>query len=399
MSHSVSQPTTISQPKKRLTVFESVVRGALCLAAAVTLVSCGLVKADPKSDPKAEAPPPAQVERVGDPGIVKVDHPEQFPVAMAAAYNAASELNVTGVVSPDVSRNVPVISLASGRVVEVLAKLGDTVTKGQLLMRVQSTDISGAFSDYRQAVADEVLATAQLARAKALLEAGAMAQKDYEVAVDAQAKAKVTVETAEEHLRVLGADKDHPTTIIDVFAPVSGVITDQQVTTASGVQSLASTNPFTISDLSHVWVVCDVYENDLKNVHLGEFADIKLNAYPDRVLTGRISNIGPILDPNIRTAKVRLELVNPGMMRVGMFATATFHGSEKQLHASVPASAILHLHDRDWVYAPAGTDTFRRVEVTSGKTLPSNMQEVVSGVAPGDRVVQNALVLQNTTEQ
>jgi membrane fusion protein, heavy metal efflux system len=165
------------------------------------------------------------------------------------------------------------------------------------------------------------------------------------------------------------------------------------------VQSLASTNPFTISDLSHVWVVCDVYENDLKNVRVGEYAAVKLNAYPDRVLSGRISNIGPILDPTIRTAKVRLEIENPGIMRVGMFATATFRGDDKQHYASVPATAILHLHDREWVYMPKGTDTFRRVEVTSGKMLPPNAQVVTSGVAPGDRVVQNALVLQNTAEQ
>jgi len=384
---------------KRFTLVQLILCVVLCLGAAVALAGCGQVKADPKVDIKAEAPPPTQVEQVGDPSLVKVDHPEQFPLATAAVYDAASELKVTGVVSPDVSRNVPVISLASGRVIEVMARLGDTVTKGQLLMRVQSADISGAFSDYRQAVADEVLARAQLARSKMLLEGGAIAQKDYELAIDADAKAKVTVETTEEHLRVLGADKDHPSAIIDVFAPVSGVITDQQVTTSSGVQSLASTNPFTISDLSHVWVVCDVYENDLKNVRLGESADVRLNAYPDRVLTGRISNIGPILDPTIRTAKVRIEIANPGTMRVGMFATATFRGDEKQRRASVPASAILHLHDRDWVYMPAGNSTFRRVEVSSGKMLPPNMQEVTSGVAPGDRVVQNALVLQNTAEQ
>jgi cobalt-zinc-cadmium efflux system membrane fusion protein len=219
------------------------------------------------------------------------------------------------------------------------------------------------------------------------------------VAANAAARSEVSVETAEERLRVLGADKDHPSAIIDVVAPISGVITDQQVTTASGVQGLSTTNPFTISDLSHVWVVCDVFENDLKNVRLGERADVRLNAYPDRVISGRISNIGPILDPALRTAKVRLEIANPGTMRVGMFATATFHGSDKQLHAAVPATAILHLHDKDWVYSPTGKDTFRRVEVMSGKMLPSNLQEVVSGIVPGDRVVQNALVLQNTAEQ
>jgi membrane fusion protein, heavy metal efflux system len=383
---------------KRFTLLQLILCVILCLGAAA-LSGCGTVKANPKVDMNAEAPPAPQVEQVGDPSLVKVDHPEQFPVTTAAADDAASELNVTGVVNPDVSRNVPVISLASGRVIEVRAKLGDTVTKGQLLMRVQSADISGAFSDYRQALADQVLARAQLARSKMLLEGGAIAQKDFELAVDTEEKAKVTVETTEEHLRVLGADKDHPTAIIDVYAPVSGVITDQQVTAASGVQSLASTNPFTISDLSHVWVVCDVYENDLKNIHMDEYADVRLNAYPDHVLSGRISNIGPILDPAIRTAKVRLEIANPGNMRIGMFATATFRGDEKQKYASVPSNAILHLHDREWVYMPAGKDKFRRVEVTSGKMLPPNMQVVVSGVTPGDRVVANALVLQNTAEQ
>jgi cobalt-zinc-cadmium efflux system membrane fusion protein len=374
----------------------SAVEFIVCAGFALALVNCGQ---SVKADPAAEAPPPPKVETVGDSSVVKVDHPEAFPVVMAIKYDAAPELNVTATVNPDVSRNVPVISLASGRVIEIKAKLGDTVTKGQLLMRVQSSDISGAFSDYRQAVADETLARTQLARAKTLLDAGAMAQKDYEVAVDADEKAKVTVETTADRLRILGADKDHFTAIIDIYAPISGVITDQQVTSASGVQGLASTNPFTISDLSHVWVICDVFENDLKNVRLNEFADLRLNAYPDRVFTGRISNIGPILDPNIRTAKVRLELENPGIMRVGMFATATFHGATKVLHAAVPSTAILHLHDQEWVYMPAGGNTFRRVEVTAGKMLPSNMQEVLTGVMPGDTLVRNALVLQNTAEQ
>ncbi len=91
------------------------------------------------------------------------------------------------------------------------------------------------------------------------------------------------MDTAAEHLRVLGADKDHPNPIIDIRAPASGVITDQQVTTASGTQGLASPNAFTISDLSHVWILCDVYENNLAFVHVGEYAEIRLNAYPDKV--------------------------------------------------------------------------------------------------------------------
>lgn len=368
------------------------------IAALLSLTSCG-AKGE-TTDPKAEAPPPAQVIEEGDVNLVKVDHPDQFPLATASERDEAPELNVTGAVAVDVSRNVPVVSLASGRILEVRARLGDSVTKGELLMKVQSNDIAQVFSDYRQAMADEVLTRAQLERAHLLYDKGAIAQKDVEVAEDANAKAKVAVQTAEEHLRVLGADQNNPSPIVNVYAPISGVISDQQVTAAAGTQGLASPNAFVISDLSHVWIMCDVYENDLHFVRTGEFADIRPTAYPNMRLKGRIDNIGPILDPNIRTAKVRLEVANPGqMLRVGMFVTATFHGESKLPRAIVPASAVLHLHDRDWVYVPAGGNQFRRVAVTGGDMVPPNMQEILSGIAPGDKVVTNALVLQNTSEQ
>jgi membrane fusion protein, heavy metal efflux system len=332
--------------------------------------------------------------------VFQVDHPEQFPVVTAGEHSAAPELRATGTVSADVSRNIPVISLASGRIVEIDARLGDTVTKGQLLLKVLSQDIAQAFSDYRQAVADETLAKAQLERSKELLEKGAIAKKDEEVAEDAAVKAKVTVETTIEHLKVLGADMAHPSSIIEIHAPVSGVITDQQVTAAAGVKTLDnSPNLFTISDLSHVWIVCDVYENDMPFVHLGEYADIHLAAYPKLVLKARIANVSPTLDPNLRTEKVRLEVENSGLLRFGMFVTATFQGMQNEKHATVPATAILHLHDRDWVYAPDGNKQFLRIEVVGGDMLPGGLQEIVSGIKPGQQVVSNALVLQSTVEQ
>ena len=136
----------------------------------------------------------------------------------------------------------------------------------------------------------------------------------------------------------------------------------------------------------------------MANVRLGETASIKLTAYPDKVLKGRISNIGYILDPNIRTAKVRLEVPNPsGMMRPGMFATATFFSQAKHTYTSVPASAILHLHDRDWVFVPA-QGKFRRTQVTSGAQLPNQMQEILTGLQPGQQVVSNAGTLQNAID-
>jgi membrane fusion protein, heavy metal efflux system len=367
----------------------------LALAFGVLLAGCARsVSAD---DPSPTDPPPVEVERAGNFDVVKVAHPERFPLAFVSQNAAATELNVTGVISADISRNVPAISVATGRILEVKARLGDTVTKGQLLMRVFSSDIADAFSDYKQAVADDHLAEAQLARSKILYDKGAIAKKDLEVAEDTEEKADVVVDDALEHLRVLGADKDHPSAIVDVVAPVSGVITDQQVTSAAGTQGLASPNAFTISDLTRVWVLCDVYENDLAMVHLGEYANIRLNAYPAMVLKGRISNIGSILDPTIRTAKVRIEVNNPGLLRLGMFVQATFHG-ETHVHGVVPASAVLHLHDRDWVYVQDGS-AFRRVEVSSGRMLTHGQQEILSGVHPGQLVVMNALTLQNAAEE
>lgn len=377
---------------------------AVCVTLALLLAGCDERKVSAQANLAAEtAPPAAVVEPDVDASNFKVDHPDQFPLATAGEYRAAPELNATGVVSPDVSRQVPVPSLASGRVVEIDARLGDEVKKGQLLFKVRSTDIAGAYSDYRKAVKNEQLAKIQLDRAKLLYDNGAVAKSVLEVAQNAEDNAQVDLETSTEHLRLLGSDPDHPTGIVEVYAPVTGVITDQQITNSAGVQALTAPNPFTISDLSHVWIICDVYENDLSQVHIGEYADIHLNAYPDRVLKGRISNIGPIMDPNIRTAKVRLEVENPGLMRLGMFVTATFHGLQAETHAMVPATAILHLHDRDWVYTPADPQAengrFRRLEVVAGNMLPGNMQEVVSGLKPGTQVVSNALVLQSTVEQ
>jgi cobalt-zinc-cadmium efflux system membrane fusion protein len=362
----------------------------LVLGAFLTVNGCksDKVKAD------AEAPPPAKVISGVDVSFFAVEHPELYPIVTATEYQAPSQLSVTGTVFPDIARTVPVISLASGRVVDIRARLGDAVKKGQLLLRIRSDDISGGFDAYRKAVSDELLARKQLDRAKLLYEHGAIALGDLEVAQDTEDDAKTTLDTATEHLHLLGSDPDDPKGIVDIHAPVSGVITDQEVTNAAFVQAYSTPNPFTISDLTTVWIVCDVYENDMANVRVGEPADIKLNAYPAKVLKGTISNIGSI----IRTAKVRIEVANPGeMMRPGMYATATLFGKEKQTYTAVPASAIVHLHDRDWVFIPA-QEKFKRIEVVSGEQLPNNMQEILSGLQPGQQVVTNAINLQNAID-
>jgi cobalt-zinc-cadmium efflux system membrane fusion protein len=376
--------------------------GLLWLFFVIPLVALfSLVGCTAHADPAAGAPPPANIVPGADPSLFTVDHPEQFPLATADARPTTSELVVTGTITPDVARNIPVVSLASGRVVAIHARLGDTVKKGDVLLTIRSDDVAGGFDAYRKAVSDELLARKQLNRAVDLYAHGAIAQQDLEVAQDAEEDAKVTLETATEHLRLLGNDPDKPMGIVDIVAPITGVITDQEVTNAATVQAYSSPSPFTISDLSTVWIVCDVYENDLVHVRLGDTAEIILNAFPDHILKGRVSNIGAILDPSIRTAKVRIEVQNPGMMRLGMFVRATFRGQTTEMHTIVPASAVLRMHDRDFVFVPAPEKKFRRVEVVGGDVLTENtsLQEIKSGLKPGQQVVTNALVLDHVLAQ
>jgi cobalt-zinc-cadmium efflux system membrane fusion protein len=371
----------------------------LAVCSICLLMNAGCKKA---ADPKQEAPPRAELEKKEDVNLLKVAHPDQFPLVSAVEHEAAPELRVTGAVTPDISREIPVISLANGRVVNIKVRLGDTVHKGQSLMQVESTDVASAFSAFLKAQNDERLARIQLERTQVLFDKGANSKSQLEIAENNEQDATATLVAADQQLRLLGVDKNHPSALVEIRSPASGVIIAQNVTNASaaGTTLSGSPNAFMIADLSRVWVICDVYENDLAIVHLGQPAEIRLDAYPGKVLKGHISDIGSILDPNLRTAKVRVELENPGnVMRVGMFVNATFFGKSLQKRPAIPASAILHLQDRDWVYAPIGQGQFRRIEVRGGAMLPGNLQEVTSGLNPGQQVVQNALELQNATGQ
>lgn len=222
-----------------------------------------------KVNASASDPAPVKIETAPDPSVIEVDHPEQFPLVKVEARSARNELMVNGVVAPDVSRTVPVNSLSGGRVIDIRARLGDDVTAGQLLLRIHSTDLSSAIADYQKAQADELLARRSLERAQLLFSHGAMAQKDLQQAEDIEEKAKVDVRTAAERIRILGGSLDQLSPIIEVKTPVSGTIIEQNTASGAGVKSLDnSPNLFTIADLSYVWVLCDVYENNLAQVHL-----------------------------------------------------------------------------------------------------------------------------------
>lgn len=376
------------------------------LAVLLTLTACFMLPAC-KKDESAPGPVQVQVTEKGNMALFSVDHPDQYPLVAAEDYQAPAELNVTGTVTPDISREIPVISLASGRVVDIKARLDDHVKKGQLLLKIQSPDSSNAFDTYLKARNDETMNNKAYARAKDLFAHGAISQAMLEQAEDAETNSQADLKAAEEQLQTLGIDRNHPSPVVPVYSPISGVIIQQNVTqaAAAGVTFSGSATAFTVADLSVVWVICDVYENDIPKLAVGQEAKIKLVAYPDKTIIGHISDIGPVLDPQIRTAKVRIEVANPGIMKLGMFANATFQSLKKQHFALVPAPAILHLHDRDWVFVPAGAKQFRRIEIKGGEMV-GGKQEILAQIEnakevpfpSGQQVVSNVLQLEATLE-
>lgn len=342
-----------------------------------------------KGTPAATSKPAVTV----DPDLYTADHPELFKTAKAELRSLPTLVTANGTISPDVNRTIHVTSLGSGRVVDLKVKLGDNVEKGETLLVISSPDVASAFSDFEKAKADEVLSHKALDRTQMLYDRGAIAAKDLEVAQDAEDKAKVDLDTAEHHVQILGGDPAHPSPLIELKAPVSGTIVEQNVAGFEGVKSLDNTpNLLTIANLSEVWVVCDVFENDLGEVHLGDAAEIRLNAFPDRVFKGKVADISRVLDPNTRSAKVRIVLGNPdGSLRPGMFAVATFRSRRLTDRIVVPATAIMRLHDKDWVFRKEGEKQFRKIAVDADGVTPDGMQQIHSGVKPGDELVTNAL--------
>lgn len=373
----------------------------ICRPAGYLAVCLLLSGCEKKFNPADGETSPSPVSESTNASVVTVEKPEQFSVVTADQMDAPARLDVTGSVTPDIAREVPAISLASGRIVAIRARLDDNVKKGQLLLQVQSTDATNAFDAYLKAVNDEQLANKAFIRTKDLFDHGAVPLSQLEQAEDTEKDAKADLVAAEEQLQTLGVDKNHPSPIVDVYSPITGVIVAQNVTNAAaaGVTYAGTSTLFTIADLSTVWILCDVYENDIPKVHLGQEALIHLSSYPDRLLKGHITDIGPVLDPNIRTAKIRIEIANPGILRLGMFVTATFESRNKRAFAVIPASAILHLHDRDWVFMPAGGKLFKRVEVNAGDMLPGKNQQILFGISPGQQVVANVLQLEATLEE
>jgi cobalt-zinc-cadmium efflux system membrane fusion protein len=301
-------------------------------------------------------------------------------------------LRLTGAVAYNSFRTTPVITQVSGPVSRIVIAPGQRVTKGQPMLYVASPDFSQLRSNYLKAKDAYQLAQREYARAQDLYTHHAISERDLVAAESAEVQAGADLVASEASLKVMGITdpdaliKAPPSYEVPVLAPIGGEVVEQLVSVGQLIQP-ASSQCFTISDTSNVWVLVNIYQKDLPYVRVGDVVAIQTDAYPD-VFHGRISYIAAALDPNTRTLQARIETNNPGgKLKKDMYVVATVNAGAIKNAISVPDAAVLRDNENQpFVYAEFSSNQFGKRPVTLGESL-QGQTEITGGLKPGDRVI------------
>lgn len=324
---------------------------------------------------------------------VPQDQMSHVQVVTVAQQSFPTILRLPGSVAYNAFQTTPVMTQVSGPVTQVLVYPGQTVRAGQPMLYVSSPDFAQLRSSYLKAHDSYTLAEANLKRDQDLYAHHAVAQVDLLQAQSARNQAMADMEASEQALQVIGINNpshlaDGPASSrIPVLAPVAGEVVDRMVQPGQVIQA-GSTQVFTISNMSTVWVLVNVYQNDLSAVHLGDAVTVSTDAFPTK-FHGRISYISPSLDPDTRTLKVRIVARNPhGMLKKDMYVTAVVQsGATKAL--TVPDDAVLRNDvNEPFVYVLSGTSQFSRRLVNIGQS-ENGQTQILSGLKAGDKVAGN----------
>ena len=367
----------------------------LLLILCASIVSC--------SKPKA-ADAPQSDEKKG-PVTVEMKAAAQKHVGLVVNAASMKQLNeylqVTGTVQPIDSRLSPVRALARGRVQEVLARVGDRVSSGQVLARFDNIEAGELLSQQESARAEleklKVQAAAQakqVERSRRLVDIGAAAQKDYELAEAEQQGLRQSIRAQESviegiaaRLRRFGVEAGggRSPVLTTIRAPFGGVITKAQI--AAGEVVDTDHDLFTVADLSRVWVQAEVYEKDLGRIRMGQPAFVTVDTYPDERFTGKVSYISDILDPQTRTARVRCEVANQQVrLKLDMFASVQVPTTFSREALAVPVSALQQVEEKNVLFIQTAPTKFEMRPVQTGKTI-GGLLEIVSGLKAGENVV------------
>lgn len=330
----------------------------------------------------ASAPPAAEATQPANVGI---------ETTIAHSQQSTDYLDIPARVSADPSHVVRIFPPASGRMLGLRVLPGQEVKTGDTIATLQSSDIAAARADYEKAKIEVQRADRALTRAKLLLQHEVLSQADYYEIEAVDQSAHSELERTRQRIHELGFSEDSTSDEVALRAPISGVVLDIGSAAGEMQRSLDNATPIaTIANIDSIWIVGDVFERDLASVKPGHEVEIRVPAYPDLKLSGRVANIGDAIDPNTHTLKLRVVLPNPKhTLKADMFATIRVPGAARNAFI-LPSTAVLHEGDKTSVFVQNASGKFDQRPVTVGRTFDSGAMkniEVLTGINDGEKVV------------
>ncbi|MGH9524175.1 MAG: efflux RND transporter periplasmic adaptor subunit [Terriglobales bacterium] len=374
-------------------------RYATCIAAVAAVILLAACSKQPPTEASKQA--------AADPKLFTVPEDQRSHVQVVALEptEMVRTLRLPGTVAYNQFTTTPVISQVSGPVGRIVVVPGQMVEAGQPMLYVSSPDFAQLRSNYIKARDAHSLAHKNYARAQDLYQHHAIAERDLQTAESAEVQAQADLEAAEQSLRIVGANPDSIMRArgaeVPVNAPISGEVVERLVAPGQLLQG-GNTQCFTISDMRKVWVMVNVYQQDLEHVHVGDAASIRSDAYPD-VFHGTISYLGAALDPTTRTLQARVVTDNPGeKLKKDMYVTVELVAGKIKNALAVPDAAVLRdAENEPFVYLEVSPGQFAQRNVKLGESRDGKTQ-IVAGLRAGDHVVGDGslfLQFQNSLQQ
>lgn len=356
------------------------------LMVAILLLGCAKSKDEPAP---AEANERSRDFVKIDPGSPRLDF---LKIETVKAASGAAKVNLPGRVSFDEDRTQRVASPIDGRAIALLVKVGDKVKAGQALLELSSPHVGELQADAQKAVSDLNVSEKSVERVHKLKADGAISEKEVAQVEGDYKKARSDFARAAAQLKALGISASDPAVNVALRAQLPGVVVDRNVLAGQEVRADAALPLLTISNLDTVWVVADVYEQDLSMVEEGAAVTIRVPAYPDATFSGTVKHVGDVVDPVSRTVKVRCATNNPEhRLKPEMFASVDIETRNPKKVVEVPAQAILNDGDKTMVIVATEGNVFRSRRVQIGPELDGTVR-VVSGLSPGEKVVTSGAI-------
>jgi len=365
--------------------------GAGLAAMAMALAGCGSGKGERAEDMTSYS---SKEAKGATPELFTIPQQQMshVQVVTVAPVKLTRTLRLTGAVAYNAFKTTPVITQVGGPVSRILVVPGEQVRRGQPLLEVSSPDYSQLRATYLKARDVSRVADKNFARAEDLYAHHAISERDLLQAESDRNQAKADFDATEQGLRILGVpkpdelDKIPSTPELPLLSPIGGEVVERLVAPGQLLQA-GVTQAFTISDMSTVWVLVNVYQNDLAYVKAGDAVTVQTDSYPD-IFHGKISFLSPALDPTTRTLQARLEVENPGKkLKKDMYCVATVTAGVIQNAIAVPDAAILRDdQNQPFVYVVTGSNQFGRRGVEIGQSQAGQTQ-VLKGLSAGEKVV------------